>query len=60
MGRPDVDAFEAMLAHEECGKGFIVSFDSTGDAPTEIRRFFKQTGKVIVALAVRETLDERI
>jgi len=59
-GRPDIDAFEAMLHREECAKGFFVSFDYTGDALTEISRFFKQTGKVIVALTVREILDEQI
>ena len=59
-GRPDIDSFEAMLAREECAKGFFVSFDYTGDALIEISRFFKQTGKVIVALTVREILDEQI
>ena len=56
VGRPDVDSFEAMMAREECGKGFLVSldysFDYTGDALTEISRFFKQTGLVIVPLTV--------
>ena len=60
VGRPDVDSFEAMMAREECGKGFIVSFDYTGDALTEISRFFKQTGRVIVPLTVQEILDEQI
>ena len=59
-GRPDIDAFEAMMAREECAKGFFVSFDYTGDAETEVARFFKQTGKVIVLLTVRQILDEQI
>jgi len=45
---------------EECAKGFFVSFDYNGDAETEVARFFKQTGKVIVLLAVRQILDEPI
>ena len=59
-GRPDIDSFEAMMIREECAKGFFVSFDYSGDALAEIGRFFKQTGKVIVALTVREILDEQI
>ena len=59
-GRPDIDAFEAMMAREECAKGFFVSFDYTGDAETEVARFFKQTGKVIVLLTVRQILGEPI
>ena len=42
-----------------CG-GFFVSFDYTSDAMTEIGRFFKQTGKVIVPFTVAEILDEQI
>ncbi len=51
---PDIDSFEAMMAREECAKGFLVSFDYTGDALTDISRFFKLTGKVFVALTVGE------
>ncbi len=59
-GRPDIDAFEAMMAREECAKGFFISFDFTSDALTEISRYFKQTQRVIVPLTVREILDEQI
>lgn len=59
-GRPDIDAFEAMMTREECVKGFFVSFDFTGDALTEIGRFFTQTGKIIVPLTVRDILHEHI
>jgi hypothetical protein len=45
---------------EERAKGFFVSFAFTSDAVTEIGRFFKQTGKVIIPLTVREVLDEQI
>ena len=60
LGRPDVDAFEAMMMCEEVQKGFLVSFAYTSDAESEISRFFKQTGKVIVPLTVQEILDEQI
>lgn len=42
-----MDATEAMMAREECEKGFFVGFAYSGDAETEAGRFFKQTGKVI-------------
>jgi DNA modification methylase len=60
VGRPDIDAFEAMMMREGCEKGFFVSFDYSQDAQTEIGNFFKRTSKVIVPLTVREILDERI
>lgn len=54
------NAFEAMMMREEVQKCFLVSFDYTGDAKSEISRFFKQTGKVIVPLTMQEILDEQI
>ena len=59
-GRPDIDSFEAVMAREERTKGFFVSFDYSSDAMTEIDRYFRQTGKVIVPLTVMEILDEQI
>ncbi len=59
-GRLDIDAFEAMMMREDRPKGFFVSFDFTSDALQEISRFFKQSGKVIVHLTVRDILDEQI
>ena len=59
-GRPDIDAFEAVMVREECDKGFFVSFDYSSDALTECQNFFKRTGKVIIPLTVREILDEEI
>ena len=59
-GRPDIDAFEAAMIREERMKGFFISFDYTSDALAEIQRFFKQTGRVIVPLTVREILDDEI
>ena len=58
--RPDIDAFEAMMARENRQKGFFVSFDYSSDAMTEIDRFFRQTKRVIIALTVQEILEERI
>ncbi len=59
-GRPDIDAFEAVMMREERTKGFFVSFDFTSDAKTEIRKFYKRSGRAIVALTVQEILDEEI
>ena len=59
-GRPDIDSFEAVLARENRPKGFFVAFDFSEDALTEIDRFFRQSGRVIVALTVKEILEERI
>ena len=59
-GRPDFDAFEAVMMREECEKGFFVSFDFTADALQEIEAFFKRSHKVMVALTVKEILDEQI
>jgi DNA modification methylase len=59
-GRPDIDSFEAAMIREERMKGFFVSFDYTSDALTEIQRFFKQTGRVIVALTVKQILEDEI
>jgi len=59
-GRPDIDSFEAAMIRSERTKGFFVSFDYTSDAITEIQRFFKQTGRVIVPLTVSEILNDEI
>ena len=60
VGRPDIDSFEAMMMREDCEKGFFVSFDYSTDALQEIEFFFKRSHKVIVALTVKEILDEQI
>jgi site-specific DNA-methyltransferase (adenine-specific) len=59
-GRPDIDAFEAAMIRSERTKGFFVSFDYTSDATTEIQRFFRQTGNVIIPLTVQEILGDQI
>ena len=59
-GRPDIDAFEAVMTREDRTKGFFVSFDYSEDALREIDGFFKKSGKAIIPLTVREILDEQI
>jgi site-specific DNA-methyltransferase (adenine-specific) len=60
VGRPDIDAFEAVMMREDRTKGFFVSFDFSSDAMSEIGAFFKKTGKSIIALTVKDILDEQI
>ena len=60
VGTPDIRDFEGVMTTNHRTKGFFVSFDYSQDATDEIGRFFKQTGKVIVALTVKEVLDEQI
>ena len=57
-GRPDVDAFEAVMERENRGRGFFVSFDYSKDATDECAAFFRRTGRVIKLLTVQEILDE--
>jgi hypothetical protein len=59
-GRPDIDAFEAVMTRNDCTKGFFVSFDFSSDAVTEIQSYFRKSGKAIIPLTVREILDEQI
>jgi hypothetical protein len=60
VGRPDVDSFEAVMMREDRKKGFIVSFDYSEDALNEADRFFKSTGKVIIALTLKDILEEHL
>jgi hypothetical protein len=48
------------MIRSERTKGFFVSFDYSSGAIAEIQRFFKQTGRVIVPLTVREILNDEI
>ncbi len=48
------------MMREDRTKGFFVAFDYTHDAMAEIQAFFKRTGKIIVALTVKEILEEQI
>jgi site-specific DNA-methyltransferase (adenine-specific) len=60
VGRPDIDNFEAVMMREDRTKGFFVSFDFSSDAMSEIQAFFKKTGKSIIALTVKDILEEQI
>jgi DNA modification methylase len=61
VGRPDIDAFEAVMEREGQGgrqRGFFVSFGYTKDAEAECAAFHKRTGRIIKLLTVQEILDE--
>ena len=61
VGRPDIDAFQAVMLREGEGgrqRGFFVSFGYTKDAHDECAAFFKRTKRIIKLLTVREILDE--
>ena len=60
VGRPDIDAFEAVMTREERQRGFFVAFGYTADAERECAAFRKKSGRVIVALTVQENLEEEI
>jgi len=60
VGRPDIDSFEAAMMREDRTKGFFVAFDYSSDCLSEIQAFFKKTGKTIIALTVKDILDEQI
>jgi site-specific DNA-methyltransferase (adenine-specific) len=60
VGRPDIDNFEAAMIRTKRKKGFFVGFDFSSDALREIDGFFRREHIVIVALTVKEILDETI
>ena len=60
VGRPDIDAFEAVMAREDRKLGYFVGFDFSGDARFEIDRFQRKEGREIRVLTVREILDEHL
>jgi site-specific DNA-methyltransferase (adenine-specific) len=60
VGRPDIDAFEAVMMREERMLGYFVGFEFTGDALFEIDRFRRKEGREIKTLTVREILDEEV
>lgn len=57
IGRPDIDAFEAVMMREDRPKGFIVGFDFTMDAEREIRAFRMRSSREIVPLKVCDLLE---
>jgi hypothetical protein len=60
VGRPDIDAFKAVMMRKDRQKRFFVAFGYSEDALREVGAFFKKTGKSIIALSVRDILDEQI
>jgi DNA modification methylase len=60
VGRPDIDSFEAVMMREDRTKGFFVAFDYSSDAMSEIQAFFKKSSKSIIALTVKDILEEQI
>jgi hypothetical protein len=60
VGRPDIDAFEAVMMREDRKLGYFVGFDFSGDALFEIDRFRRKQGREIKPLTVREILDEEM
>ena len=60
VGRPDIDAFEAVMEREgEHGRqrGFFVAFGYSADAHAECAAFHRRTGRLIKLLTVRDLLD---
>lgn len=59
IGRPEIDKFEAAMMRDNFSKGIFVGFGFTAGAEREATQFFRQTGKVITLLTVKEMLDGR-
>jgi hypothetical protein len=60
VGRPDIDAFEAVMMREERMLGYFVGFEFTRGALFEIDRFRRKEGREIKPLTVREILDQEM
>lgn len=58
VGRPDIDAFEAVMERENRQRGFVVAFGYSSDAERECAAFHKRSGRLIKLLTVQEILDE--
>ncbi len=59
-GRPDIDAFEAVMMRENRERGYFVSFDFSSDALKECEAFRQRSGRIIKTLTVKEILDEQL
>ncbi|MCC6660315.1 MAG: restriction endonuclease [Phycisphaerales bacterium] len=59
VGRPEIDAFEAVMTREDRQKGFVVAFSFTEGAEAECAAFHRKTGRLIKILTVQEILDEQ-
>ncbi|MGA2265455.1 MAG: DNA methyltransferase [Phycisphaerae bacterium] len=60
VGRPDIDEFETAMNRAKRTKGFFVAFGYSSDAMAEIQRYFTSEHKTIVALTVKDILDEQV
>jgi hypothetical protein len=49
-----------VLHREDRKKGFFVAFDYSEDALREVDAFFRKGHKAIIALTVKEILEERL
>lgn len=58
VGRPDIDAFEAVMEREDRSRGFFVAFSYSADAESEAVAFWKRTRRKITLITVQEILDE--
>ena len=58
VGRPEIDAFEAVMEREDRSRGFFVAFGFTSDAESEAAAFWKRTKRKITLITVQEILDE--
>lgn len=59
VGRPDIDAFEAVMTREERQRGFFVAFGYSSDAEAECAAFHKKSGRIIKLITVQEILEEQ-
>jgi DNA modification methylase len=59
-GRPEIQAFCGVMTNRNLKKGFFVSFDFTQEAIVEAGEFFKETGRIIILLTVKEILEEQL
>ena len=48
------------MTREKRTKGFFVAFDYSSDALVEIDAFFRRSGASIIALTVKDILEEQI
>lgn len=58
VGRPDIDAFEAVMERKDRQHGFCVAFGFMADVHRECAAFNKRSGRIIKMLTVQEILDE--
>ena len=57
VGRPAIDQFEAVMAREDCQRGFVVALGFSSDAESEAEAFRVRSGRIIKLITVQEILD---